>query len=166
VYVAKLRMSEMFWFMGDHELARRYFHEASELKKRFNDRYWMPDKNFFAMGLDSQRKQINSISSNPGHLLACGIVHKELASSVAHRLLQRDMFSGWESVRFRPITPPTTHTATTVVPSGRWSTEASRWDDAVRSDQGTAHHRSRNFRSQHTLRLQPPPRMLQRSSSG
>jgi glycogen debranching enzyme len=95
VYVAKLRMSEMFWFMGDHDLARRYFHEASELKKRFNDRYWMPDKKFFALGLDAQRKQIKSISSNPGHLLACGIVHKELARPVAQRLLQDDMFSGW-----------------------------------------------------------------------
>jgi glycogen debranching enzyme len=95
VYVAKLRMSEMLWFMGDHDLAGRYFHEASELKKRFNDRFWMSDKNFFALGLDAQRKQIKSISSNPGHLLACGIVQKELAGQVASRLLQRDMFSGW-----------------------------------------------------------------------
>jgi glycogen debranching enzyme len=95
VYVAKLRMSEMLWFMGDRDLARRYFHEASELKKRFNDRYWMPDKNFFALGLDAKRKQIKSISSNPGHLLACGIVHKELAAPVVRRLLQRDMFTGW-----------------------------------------------------------------------
>jgi glycogen debranching enzyme len=95
VYVAKLRMSEMLWFMGDHDLARRYFHEASELKKRFNDRYWMPDKKFFALGLDPKRKQIKSISSNPGHLLACGIVNKEFAKPVAQRLLQSDMFSGW-----------------------------------------------------------------------
>lgn len=95
VYVAKLRMSEMLWFMGDRDLAHRYFHEASELKKRFNDRYWMPDQKFFAMGLDAQRKQIKSISSNPGHLLACGIVEKDLANAVASRLLQTDMFSGW-----------------------------------------------------------------------
>lgn len=95
VYVAKLRMSEMLWFMGDHDLARRYFHEASELKKRFNDRFWMPDKKFFALGLDPHRKQIKSISSNPGHLLACGIVDKEFARPVAQRLLKKDMFSGW-----------------------------------------------------------------------
>lgn len=95
VYVAKLRMSEMLWFTGDRDLARRLFHEASELKKRFNDRYWMPDKNFFALGLDAKRQQISSISSNPGHLLACGIVHKQFAQLVARRLLQDDMFSGW-----------------------------------------------------------------------
>jgi glycogen debranching enzyme len=95
VYVAKLRMSEMLWFMGDRDLARRMFHEASELKKRFNDRFWMPDKKFFAFGLDSKRRQIKSISSNPGHLLACGIVDKDLAAPVACRLLQKDMFTGW-----------------------------------------------------------------------
>jgi glycogen debranching enzyme len=95
VSVAKLRMAEMLWFMGDRDLARRMFHEASELKKRFNDKFWMPDRHFFALGLDASRKQIKSISSNPGHLLACGIVHKDLAAPVASRLLRPDMFSGW-----------------------------------------------------------------------
>jgi glycogen debranching enzyme len=95
VYVAKLRMSEMHWFMGDRQLAHRLFHEASELKKRFNDRFWMPDEQFFALGLDAKRRQIKSISSNPGHLLACGIVHKETAAPVVRRLLEPDMFSGW-----------------------------------------------------------------------
>lgn len=95
VYVAKLRMSEILWFMGDRDLARRMFHEASELKKRFNDRFWMPEEKFYALGLDADRRQIKSISSNPGHLLACGIVHKERAPAIARRLLQPDMFSGW-----------------------------------------------------------------------
>jgi glycogen debranching enzyme len=95
VYVAKLRMSEMMWFIGDRDLAIRFYHEASELKKRFNERFWMPDEKFFALGLDPQRRQIKSISSNPGHLLTCGIVHEDFAEPVAWRLLQRDMFSGW-----------------------------------------------------------------------
>jgi glycogen debranching enzyme len=95
VYAAKLQMSEILWVMGDRDLAKRMFHDAEELKKRFNQRFWMPDKNFFALGLDSNRRQIKSITSNPGHLLACGIVDKSLAASLAHRLLRDDMFSGW-----------------------------------------------------------------------
>lgn len=95
VYVAKLRMSELLWFAGDRDLARQMFQEASELKKRFNDRFWMPGEKFFALGLDSNRKQIKSIASNPGHLLACGIVEKDVAPLVAQRLLREDMFSGW-----------------------------------------------------------------------
>ncbi len=55
----------------------------------------MADKQFFALGLDPKCKQIQSISSNPGHLLTCGIVHDEFAQPVVHRLLQSDMFSGW-----------------------------------------------------------------------
>jgi glycogen debranching enzyme len=95
VYVAKLRMSEILSIMGDRDLARKMFHDASELKKRFNDRFWMNDKKFFALGLDSKRQQIKSISSNPGHLLACGIVDTNLAAPVARRLLEEDMFTGW-----------------------------------------------------------------------
>jgi glycogen debranching enzyme len=95
VYVAKIRMAEMLWFLGDHELARRLFDEASELKKRFNERFWMSKEKFFALGLDPKRQQITSISSNPGHLLTCGIVHDEFAAPVVKRLLQPDMFSGW-----------------------------------------------------------------------
>lgn len=95
VYVAKLRMSEIFWFTGKPDEARQMFQEATELKKRFNDKFWMPDKKFYALGLDPNRKQIKSISSNPGHLLTCGIVHEDLAAPVAQRLLRPDMFSGW-----------------------------------------------------------------------
>ncbi len=95
VYVAKLRLSEMFWFMDEPEQARKMFDEATELKNRFNERFWMPDKKFYALGLDPNRRQIKSISSNPGHLLTCGIVEKEFAAPVARRLLRSDMFSGW-----------------------------------------------------------------------
>ncbi|HVN19860.1 MAG TPA: glycogen debranching N-terminal domain-containing protein [Dongiaceae bacterium] len=95
VYVAKLRMSEMYWFLGQRDEAQRMYNEATELRKRFNDRFWMPDKKFYALGLDPKRKQIRSISSNPGHLLTCGIVPEELATPVARRLLRPDMFSGW-----------------------------------------------------------------------
>lgn len=95
VYVAKIRLSEMFWFMGEPEQAQKMFHEATELRKRFNERFWMPDRKFYALGLDPNRKQIKSISSNPGHLLTCGIVENEFAKPVARRLLRPDMFSGW-----------------------------------------------------------------------
>lgn len=95
VYVAKLRMAEMFWFLGNRDQARRMFDEAAELKKRFNERFWMPEKKFYALGLDPERRQIKSISSNPGHLLTCGIVPEEFAGYVGRRLMRPDMFSGW-----------------------------------------------------------------------
>lgn len=95
VYSAKLLISEVLWFMDQHDLAKRFFHEASELKKRFNEKFWMPEKEFFALGLDPSREPIRSIASNPGHLLACGIVEEPFAAPTARRLMQPDLFTGW-----------------------------------------------------------------------
>jgi glycogen debranching enzyme len=71
------------------------FHEAGELKKRFNDAFWMEKQGFYALGLDSYRHQIKSIASNPAHLLATGIIARDRAKAIAQRLLEPDMFSGW-----------------------------------------------------------------------
>ncbi|HZR30066.1 MAG TPA: glycogen debranching N-terminal domain-containing protein [Terriglobales bacterium] len=95
VYVAKVHMSAMMWWMGEPTLARQLFREAEELKKRFNEKFWMPDKNFYALGLDSRGQPIKSIASNPGHLLACGIVEQYRALDTARRLLAPDLFTGW-----------------------------------------------------------------------
>jgi len=46
-------------------------------------------------GLDSQKRQITSIGSNPGHCIACGIVNHALVRRTAERLMADDMFSGW-----------------------------------------------------------------------
>jgi glycogen debranching enzyme len=95
VYVAKLFMAELLWWLDRKDESRRLYHEAGELKKRFNDSYWVEDTGFFAMGLDSKKRQITSIGSNPGHCIACGIVDDSLVRRTADRLLADDMFTGW-----------------------------------------------------------------------
>ncbi len=95
LYVAKLRMAEMLWWLGRKDESKRLFHEAGELKKRFNDAFWMDDKGYFALGLDAKKRQIRSIASNPGHLLATAIVDSSLARRTADRLMMDDLFSGW-----------------------------------------------------------------------
>ena len=95
VYVAKLHLSELLWWLDMADEARRLYREAMELKKRFNDAFWMEDAGFFAMGLDSKRRQIRSIASNPGHCMATGIVDDALVDPTAKRLFCEDMFSGW-----------------------------------------------------------------------
>lgn len=94
-YCAKLYMSEMLWSLNRTDEARRLHDEARELKERFNDRFWMPDAEFLAMGLDKNGRQIKSIGSNPAHCLTSGIVDSSLARRVADRLFADDMFSGW-----------------------------------------------------------------------
>ncbi|HLG99386.1 MAG TPA: glycogen debranching N-terminal domain-containing protein [Bryobacteraceae bacterium] len=95
LYIAKVRMAEMLWWIGDHDLAKKFFHQASELKKKFNDAFWMEDEGFFAMGLDRNKRQIRSIASNAGHLLETAIVDDALARRTADRLMCDDLFSGW-----------------------------------------------------------------------
>jgi glycogen debranching enzyme len=95
LYVAKLHLSELLWWLDMKDEAHRLYHEATELKKRFNESFWMEDEGFVAMGLDSKDRQIKSIGSNPGLCLACGIVDDSRVQQVAERLMREDMFTGW-----------------------------------------------------------------------
>jgi glycogen debranching enzyme len=94
-YVAKLHMAEVLWWLGEVEMAKRFYHQAGELKRRFNVAFWMESEGFLALGLDAQKRQIRSVASNAGHCLAAGIVDQALAPRAAERLLADDLFSGW-----------------------------------------------------------------------
>jgi glycogen debranching enzyme len=95
VYLAKLHLSELLWWLDEKDDARRLHHEATELKKRFNEVFWIEDLGFFAMALDGEKRPVRSIGSNAGHCLAAGIVDEQLVKRTADRLFERDMFSGW-----------------------------------------------------------------------
>ncbi len=96
VYDAKRRCARLareLW--SDAGLAERLEAEASELKARFNRDFWLPDREFFALALDGEKKPVDSLSSNIGHLLWSGIVDGDKADAVARRLLGDALFSGW-----------------------------------------------------------------------
>jgi glycogen debranching enzyme len=94
-YTAKLLMSELLWWFDRKEEARRLFREAGELKRRFNEVFWMEDERFVPLGLDSRKQPIRSITSNPGHCIATAVLDRERVGAVAERLLAEDLFSGW-----------------------------------------------------------------------
>lgn len=95
VYASKLRLSELLWSMGEEEQGKRLYAEAQELKKRFNEKFWMEEEGFLAMGIDAKGRLIRSIASDPGQCLTHGIVDDSLAPRVIARIMARDMFSGW-----------------------------------------------------------------------
>jgi glycogen debranching enzyme len=80
---------------GDLGYAARLVVKARDLKRRFNTAFWMPELGVYALGLDPDKRQIRSIGSNDGHLLASGIVPPARGRRVAARLMAPDMFSGW-----------------------------------------------------------------------
>ncbi len=94
-YAAKLLMAEVFLSMGEPSRAFDLFRQAGELKKRFNDKFWMPKEKFIAFALDADKRQVTSIASNAGHCLTTGILDAKYARNVVNRLMAPDMFSGW-----------------------------------------------------------------------
>ncbi|MEA2207763.1 MAG: hypothetical protein QOF54_240 [Solirubrobacteraceae bacterium] len=95
VYLAKLRIAEVYDALGDGERARSLRAEADTLRAAFNDAFWNPDEGTYALALDGAKRQVKSVTSNPGHCLYCGIVDPERAASVVERLMSPEMFSGW-----------------------------------------------------------------------
>jgi glycogen debranching enzyme len=95
VYAAKIRLAEIARQKKRIDLADQWQDEAKDLKRRFNQDFWMEDEDFCALALDGEGKPVDSISSNPGHCLSLGILSPEKAYSVAERLRAPDMFNGW-----------------------------------------------------------------------
>lgn len=95
IYAAKMNFAEVLWWFGRKDEAKRHYREAVELKKRFNQAFWMPQEGFVALALDSKGRQVRSITSNPVHCVATGILDDAHIPAVLSRLFAPDMFSGW-----------------------------------------------------------------------
>ncbi len=95
VYYAKRRLAAIYGQLGDVERAEQMTQEARDLKRRFNERFWMDDAGYFAMALDGEKRQVRSVASSIGHCLWSRIVADELVPAVVKRLMAPDMFSGW-----------------------------------------------------------------------
>lgn len=95
-YDARLRTARLMrevW--DDEETAARLEHDAAELKKRFNEAFWVKGRGHYALALDGEKDQVDSMTSNTGHLLWSGIVDDARAAGVVRRLMRKDMFTGW-----------------------------------------------------------------------
>jgi glycogen debranching enzyme len=97
VYDAKLRLAELAdGPLEDPLLATRLRVDAASLKERFNTDFWIPDRGgYFAIALDGDKRQVDSMTSDMGHLLWSGIVEDELVEAVVGQLMSDSMFSGW-----------------------------------------------------------------------
>ncbi len=94
-YAAKLHFSEFLWWLGETEQAYRLYREAEELKKRFNEKFWLGDEGYIAMAIDPDNLLVKSISSDAGHCLLSGILPTDCVPRVVNRMMQPDLFSGW-----------------------------------------------------------------------
>ena len=97
VYDAKKRMAELareVW--RERELAERLDREADELRERFDEAFWSDERGgFYVLALDRDKRQVDSLCSNIGHLLWSGIVPPARVDAVVDRLMGPDLWSGW-----------------------------------------------------------------------
>jgi glycogen debranching enzyme len=95
VYQAKIDTARLARDLGEGDLAERLEKEANELKERFNRDFWMDKEGYFALALDGEKKQVPTLTSNPGHCLWSRIVEDDKAPKVVQRLLSPSLACGW-----------------------------------------------------------------------
>jgi glycogen debranching enzyme len=95
VYDAYMARAWIAYDAGDAPLARELADRAADLKVRFNEQFWMPERGYYALALDGRKRQVDACASNMGHCLWVGLVDEDKAPLVAERLMSPEMFSGW-----------------------------------------------------------------------
>jgi glycogen debranching enzyme len=91
-YVARYHFAAQ---AGDEVAAERWRSKATNLKEAFNRDFWIPERGWFAMALDNEKRQVDALASNMGHCLWTGIVDEDKAAAVVKHLMSDEMLSGW-----------------------------------------------------------------------
>jgi glycogen debranching enzyme len=81
--------------LSDDVAAGRLRSEADRLAELIEERFWWESEGTYYLGLDGHKRPIETVASNPAHLLWSAAIEPDRARRVAHRMLQPDMFSGW-----------------------------------------------------------------------
>jgi glycogen debranching enzyme len=111
VYWAKRAAASIALALGKRGRAVQLEEQAAVLRKAFDDAFWLPELQTYALALDGRKRPCAVRSSNAGHCLLAGIADEEKARAVAASLLDDPFFSGWgirtlatSEVRYGPIT--------------------------------------------------------------
>ncbi|HEX6588569.1 MAG TPA: glycogen debranching N-terminal domain-containing protein [Longimicrobiales bacterium] len=94
-FVSLQFMSVLALVMGERRRARDLWRRARELKRRFNERFWMEDEGYLAFGLGPDKQPIRALTSNAAQCLATGIVARRHIPRLVRRMFEPDLFSGW-----------------------------------------------------------------------
>ncbi len=95
VHAAYRRLAEVVALRGDDAWAAELGGRAEAMRAAVEAKFWLPDEGYYAQALDGDKAPVRSVSSNPGHLLFCGLPSRERAAAVAARLRAPDLDSGW-----------------------------------------------------------------------
>jgi glycogen debranching enzyme len=94
VIAAKRGLARLFELDGDVDRAERLRAEVTALAGRI-ERFWLPDRSFYSMALDGEKRPSGALASNQGHLLWAQAVPRERAAAIATALTGPGAYSGW-----------------------------------------------------------------------
>ncbi|MDQ2693828.1 MAG: amylo-alpha-1,6-glucosidase [Pseudomonadota bacterium] len=109
-YAAYLAAARFFDILGDPAQAAQWQLRAGKLQERFHAKFWQEDMSTYALALDYKGHPLRVLSSDPGHLLWCGIVPPPFAERLVATLMSDKLWSGWglrtlgsTEVRYNPV---------------------------------------------------------------
>ncbi len=94
-FAAYLARADLAEAAGESVVAAGWRARAARLRAAFDDAFWLPDRGWYAVGLDRDKRPIDSLTSNVGHCLWTGIAEDDRASSIAEHLGSPQMSTGW-----------------------------------------------------------------------
>lgn len=96
--------------LGRGDEAAVYAARAVAFKERFHEAFWLPRLGTYALALDHDKRPLEVLASDAGHLLWAGIVPDHVAPRLAETLMDDRLFSGWGirtlgtgEVRYNPL---------------------------------------------------------------
>jgi glycogen debranching enzyme len=95
VYAAKQLAAQGARRLGLERRAIDLESQAKQLSAQFEDAFWCPEIESYAVALDGAKKPCRIRTSNAGQLLFTGIATPEHAAKIVHGLLGPGFFSGW-----------------------------------------------------------------------
>jgi glycogen debranching enzyme len=95
VYLARKLAANLARAMDETGLSSTLEEQSRHLRMQFEQHFWCPDLQFYALALDGEKEPCKVRTSNAGHVLFSGIAEPERAAKVAKALFGPDFFSGW-----------------------------------------------------------------------
>jgi glycogen debranching enzyme len=95
VYSAWLARAELADAFGQSATAEALRVRAQRLRERFNERFWLPGKGWYAVALDRDKRPVDALTSNTAHCLWAGIADDEQAAELVAHLSDEKMDTGY-----------------------------------------------------------------------
>ena len=110
VYAAKRGAADLARLLGHEGRADMLSAQARNLRAHFDEAFWCPEIDNYAIALDGNKRQCRVRASNAGHCLFTEIAEADHARHVSAQLLGPELFSGWgvrtlgsSEARYNPI---------------------------------------------------------------